>query len=222
MATGNTSAVNGGRNVSNIQDKATVQLQAREELKRREAMRDKFESEHSESELYAIIKATNRENPSRGDIERLRTYLEQHPDEVEKLGNLANHVETQVLESAFNSVLTKKATYMHMADMRVAMGYDAASAVEKGLIDNIVLCWLRLHICEFHYEKYTVNASIDRALFWEKVLSATQKRYLRSVEALARIRKLQQPAPNPLTLALVKAQVNGTEPKPKSLKKWLK
>jgi len=207
--------------VSNIQDKATVQLQAREELKRREAMRDKFESEKG-AELYAIIQATNKEKPERGDIERLQTYLEQHPNEVEKLGNLANHVETQVLESAFNTVLTKKATYMHMADMRVDMGYDQSSAIEKGLIDNIVLCWLRLHICEFHYEKYTVNASLDRALFWEKVLSATQKRYLRSVEALARIRKLQQPSPNPLTLALVKQQFNaGSEAPPKKLPKWV-
>ena len=130
--------------------------------------------------------------------------------------------ENNEFELIFNTVLTKKATYMHMADMRVDMGYDQSSAIEKGLIDNIVLCWLRLHICEFHYEKYTVNASIARALFWEKVLSATQKRYLRSVEALARIRKLQQPAPNPLTLALVKAQVNaGGEAPPKKLPKWV-
>lgn len=208
--------------MSNIQDKATVQLQAREELKRREAMRDKLESENG-AELYAIIQATNKEKPSRVDIDRLQAYLEQHPDEVEKLGNLANHVETQVLESAFHTVLTKKATYMHMADMRVDMGYDQSSAIEKGLIDHIVLCWLRLHICEFHYEKYTVNASIDRGLFWEKVLSATQKRFLRSVEALARIRKLQQPAPSPLTLALVKAQVNASGEAPtKKLPKWVK
>ncbi len=190
----------------NTQEKATVQLQAREELKRREVEREKLATDHTE--LYAIIKATNRENPAKADIERLQTYLEQHPEEVEKLGNLANHVETQVLESAFSSVLTKKATYMHMANMRVDMGYDAASAIEKSLIDHIVLTWLRLHICEFHYEQYTKNASLDRAMFWEKALSANQRRYLRAVETLARVRRLMKDPPSPALAVLLKQQIN--------------
>ncbi len=160
------------------------------------------------SELFEIIKATNKEAPSRADIDRLQTYLEQHPDEVEKLGNLANHVETQVLESAFSSALTKKAAYMHMANMRVEMNYDQSSGIEKGLIDNIVLCWLRLHICEFQYEQYTKNASLARALFWEKALSANQRRYLRSVETLARVRRLMKDPPSPALAILLKQQMN--------------
>lgn len=194
--------------MSNIQERASLQQQARDELKRREAMREKLEAEHANSELHAIIKATNKEHPAKAEIERLQTYLEQHPEDIEKLGNLANHVETQVLESAFSSALTKKAAYMHMANMRVEMNYDQSSGIEKGLIDNIVLCWLRLHICEFQYEQYTKNASLARALFWEKALSAAQKRFLRSVETLARVRKLMQPAANPLTMMLVKQQMN--------------
>ncbi len=194
--------------MSNTQDKATIQLQAREELKRRESSRKKMEDEHSGSELHAIIQSTNKEKPVPADIERLEAYLRAHPDAVEKLGNLANHVETQVLERAFSSALTKNATYRHMANMRVEMDYDQSSAVEKGLIDNIVLCWLRLHICEFDYSRYTVNASLDRALFWEKALSANQRRYLRSVEALARVRRLMKDPPSPALALLLKQQIS--------------
>lgn len=188
----------------NTQERATVQLQAREELKRREALRTVLEADNPE--IYELVKATNKDDPAPSDVERLTKYLAENREAVEKLGNLANHVETQVLESAFSNVLIKKSTYMHLANMRVDAGYNTATAIEKGLIDNICLCWLRLHICEFHYEQYTKNASLDRALFWEKALSANQKRYLRSIETLAKVRKLQQPAPNPLTLALVNQQ----------------
>jgi len=192
----------------NTQDKATIQLQAREELRRREVLRNRLGPEDN-PEIYEIIKSTSRENPAPADVERLTKYLADNKEAVEKLGNLANHVETQVIENAFNSVLTKQSAYMHMAAMRVDMRYDQSSAIEKGLIDHIVLCWLRLHICEFDYDRYTKNASLERALFWEKALTAAQKRYLRSVETLARVRKLMQPAPSPIALALVKQQFNA-------------
>lgn len=175
------------------------------------------------SELFEIIQATNKEKPAKGDIERLKNYLAEHPEDVAAMGNLANQLKTQIVESSFASVATTHSLYAYLKQMRNDQGYDEADFIVRGLIDNVCLCWLRLYVTEFQYNQYTINASLARALFWEKALSAAQKRYLRAVETLARIRKLQQPAPNPLTLALVKQQFNaGTEPPTKKLGKWLK
>lgn len=178
----------------------------------------------AQSELFEIIQATNKEKPKQADIERMKAYLAEHPEEAAKLGNLANQLKTQIIDNAFsNSVLTSYSVLTYMKQMRSDMNYDDADFIERGLIDNVCLCWLRLYITEFQYNEYTKNASLARAMFWEKALSAAQKRYLRAVETLARIRKLQQPAPNPLTLALVKQQFNaGTEPPTKKLGKWIR
>jgi hypothetical protein len=74
--------------------------------------------------------------------------------------------------------------------MRKALGFDTCPAIERPLIQHVVLCWLRLHICELYYERHTKGATLTVATFWENTLSANQRRYLRSVETLARIRKL--------------------------------
>lgn len=161
------------------------------------------------SELFEIIKATNKERPKEDDIERLKTYLAENPEEAATLGNLANRIKQEIVENAFsNSAFTSYSVLNHMRQMRDGMGYDDADFIERGLIDNVLLTWLRLYTCEFQYQQYTKNASLDRALFWEKALSAAQKRFLRSVETLARVRKLMQPAANPLTMMLVKQQMN--------------
>lgn len=67
-----------------------------------------------------------------------------------------------------------------------------ANALERSLIQHVVLCWLRLHDCELRY--HTMMGSeptIAQANYWEKKLSANQARYLRAVETLARVRKLE-------------------------------
>lgn len=159
-------------------------------------------------ELYQIIKATNKENPAQADVDRLKTYLAEHPKDVAKLGNLAIQVEALVVDQAFSTALNKNATYAYMANMRADMGYNSADTIEKSLIDNVVLCWLRLYVAEFYYEQYTKNATLERAMFWEKALSTNQRRYLRAVETLARVRRLMKDPPSPAMAILLKQQLN--------------
>lgn len=178
------------------------------------------------NELYEILKATNKEKPAKADIQRLESYFMQHPSAVEKLGNLANQVQIQIVDHAFStSAGTAISVESYMADLRLEMGYDDAPVILRGLIDHVVLCWLRLYITELRYERNmeSGNLTVTQGEYWEKKLTQNQKRYLRAVETLARIRKLQQPAPNPLTLALIKQQFNaGTEPPTKKLGKWIR
>lgn len=69
------------------------------------------------------------------------------------------------------------------------------------------MCWMGLNDCELNY---TANAGQGREIagFWEKKLTASQRRYLRAVETLARVRKLAKSERNPAFDALLRQQLS--------------
>jgi hypothetical protein len=79
--------------------------------------------------------------------------------------------------------------------IRDEMGYHEAPIMEKLLIENIVICWLRLQ----HYEQQVAfrmkgSYSLPALEFWERRLSMAQRRYTAACETLAKIRKMKIPA----------------------------
>ena len=63
--------------------------------------------------------------------------------------------------------------------------------LERLVIDHIALCWLRLQMVEqLHVAKTSHDFWPSWGDFWDRRLSATQRRFLRAVETLARLRKL--------------------------------
>jgi hypothetical protein len=80
--------------------------------------------------------------------------------------------------------------------MEKALGYTDAPRLEKMLIDTVMLAWLRLQEFEFIFTNLDREGmSLSKGAFWEKRLSAAQARYLRAVEALAKVRKLARRDP---------------------------
>lgn len=75
------------------------------------------------------------------------------------------------------------------------LGYNVAPMLERMLIESVVLAWMR----------YNDELTIVQAEFRERRLSAAQRRYLRAVETLARIRRLALPA---LQVNIADKQVN--------------
>jgi hypothetical protein len=74
------------------------------------------------------------------------------------------------------------------------LGFDTAGALERALIDHVVLCWLRLQLTEQQYTGNTrAGGTLQQGEFWERRLSAVQRRYLRACETLTRIRRLALP-----------------------------
>lgn len=73
--------------------------------------------------------------------------------------------------------------------MRDGLGWQTASEVEKILIEQICLNWLRLNFVEIvHRVKTAAGVTIDWGIYWDKVLDSAQKRYLRACESLAKVR----------------------------------
>ncbi len=62
------------------------------------------------------------------------------------------------------------------------------------LIKQVGLCWLRLSSVELkHAVNTSGSSSISQAGYWDRTLSAAQRRYLRAIETLARLRRLLRP-----------------------------
>lgn len=84
------------------------------------------------------------------------------------------------------------ATYRRVLD---GLGYQRARGMERLLIEHAGLCWLRLDAVERSYSQNVRDgASMTTANYWERVLSATQGRFLRALSTLARVRRLALPS----------------------------
>jgi len=78
-----------------------------------------------------------------------------------------------------------------LAAVRHQLGYDDAPAAERLLIEQVVLSYLRLHLAEQEYDRAASDyLSIQQADQMERRLAGRQRRHLRAIETLARVRKL--------------------------------
>jgi hypothetical protein len=164
------------------------------------------------NELSEIIKRTNKANPSPADKSALQQYIaENGGTEIARIGELSQYVKagiiTEVLKSA--SHITQVAIGEHLKAMATDLGYETASPLERLLIDNITLTWLRYHVIEWGYNQVQQESSA-RAERWDRRLSMAHRRYLRSIEALARVRRLlHKPSNNVAFNFLLKQQLGG-------------
>lgn len=145
-------------------------------------------------ELQAMLERIDFGKPSRADREALSKCLAAVPSLAAALGDQSLHAAKAMIEKSTTQETVRQAAGRHMLNLRAQFGYDEGTAIEKTLIWHIVTCWHRLTYCE---QQYTLNAmgNHDRnsGAYWDKRLSAAQRRYLRAVESLAKVRKLMRP-----------------------------
>jgi hypothetical protein len=93
----------------------------------------------------------------------------------------------------FSSDMLKEGCRQRMDGIKAGLGFDAASELERLLIDEIALCWLRLGEAEAMYSQvHSATHQPEKAAYAERRLSACLTRYTRSCEALARVRRLSR------------------------------
>lgn len=161
-------------------------------------------------ELGKLLVATDMEKPTKADKEKLHDYIAEHGRaELAKIGDLSELTTDRLINRMFNNnygfTLAVGARYL---EIRAELGYDSASTMERLLIDNIVLCWVRLHDVELRYEMLLKNSpTITQADHWERRLTLAQHRYLKAIEALARVRRLLKEPQSPALTILMKQQL---------------
>ena len=143
--------------------------------------------------LDALVKRVNGPKPSRADLDALRAVLALP-------GTAGGAVLTvidggAVLDRVIDSYTDGAASRMVMrADagrLAKTLGRDTAPAIERPLIDHIVTCWVRLQLAERDHAANTAGAhNRDSGTYWDRRLSEAQRRSLRALGLLAKLRHL--------------------------------
>ena len=148
-------------------------------------------------ELLNLVERCYKENPNKRDLQELRDYLDEKPHLFRAVLDMGKVVQARLIEVFVLPPAGQIGIEAQIKKIRKEMAYDQSQILECLLIDNIINCWLRLQWVEMQLTGLvnTEQVSIRVVEYWEKRLSASQRRYLRVCETLARIRKLTRNTP---------------------------
>jgi len=132
-----------------------------------------------------------KKKPTKDDLAAYRQLLNEHTVLMRQFGDLPIAVEKLLLLVFKNHEQMRVGAVLRIEQMRADLGYDEATVLERLLIDEVVLCWLDHHRIEISYAQNTKdNFSLPLLIQWDHVLTSKQRRYLRAIETLARVRRL--------------------------------
>lgn len=153
---------------------------------------DDEKDEREFAEFQALVKRTDKENPKPEDLEALKKSFDELPGIALATGNLNKQVFREILDlTVGKSAFAKEAAQRYIREMKKQLGFDSSTFIEKMLIDEIVMRWLRLtYIENLHSRNLHESHTYARGLYYDKRLHLAQKRYLTAIEALAKTRKL--------------------------------
>lgn len=148
-----------------------------------------------------------------GIVAGIREGLAKHRDLWRAFGDLPNAEQERLIRAAWRGDLPgAESVTVAVAELKKTLAYDEASPLAKLAIDEIALAWLRLYSVQ---HQHTVAAHDNGggirppvAEFWDRRLEYAQRRYLRAVESLARIRKLERRLPAVVINMAERQQVN--------------
>jgi len=140
----------------------------------------------------ALLNKTNKARPNKDDLLTLRAMLRDYPGLWRMAGDLTEHAIDLVLENIKGTPAVKESLEAGRLALRDELGYQQGTALERLLIEHVVLCWLRMSCAECRYEHSarTEGRTFAQADYQERTLTVTQGRYLRALETLARVRRL--------------------------------
>ena len=159
----------------------------------------KGESEQIKKRFAELCSKTNGEKSGQADVKALAALLGEHKtlELWRGVAGAAQLAEMTVIENA-NAVPALKECWKHrLQALKNELGYDAAPMLERLLIQQAALCWLKLNLVELSYSSVMKQSiTLTLGVYWEKRLSAAQKRFTRACETLAKIRRLSQNKPS--------------------------
>jgi hypothetical protein len=171
-------------------------------------MPDKVITENDEIRRFIQLHhKVDKKNPKAEDLEEFRRGLMKYPGLLVTFGDMARQAEFRLIEGLSVPKSSQEAMQLQLQNIKRDLGYSTAPPLEKMLIEQVGLCWLRLSIVELKHAINTSGSSgIARADYWDRALSAAQRRHLRAVETLARVRRLLRP--NAVQVNIGAQQVN--------------
>ncbi|MEJ7860000.1 MAG: hypothetical protein WKF90_00040 [Pyrinomonadaceae bacterium] len=146
----------------------------------------------TKKDFASIVAATNKKNPAQQDIEALREMMREDASIWQNHGDWAKQTELVILNEYFEtSGFLLETVKKKLANLRDELGWENATVLEKLLIRQVCLTWLRLYYLERQHQQATSGShSLVSGTYWDKRLSMAQKRHLKAIESLAKVRKM--------------------------------
>jgi len=158
------------------------------------------------ADLRALVGKVDKKKPTAADVTALRDFLHAHPTVWRITGDLAEQANLSMIEEMPAPTAMKESLKFGLPAMAAELTQPGDGELERLIIRQIVGCWLRLAYVEYIYSRNTVSGmNMRQGDHWERRLSAAQRRYLRAVESLARVRRLRLPA---VQVNIAEQQVN--------------
>lgn len=133
-------------------------------------------------------------------VPQLRALLDARPELWRQHGDLAQHVRTALLDfAAGKSLWAREAFERKMNELTAELAGESPSALEKILIERIVVCWAQSYLADLDAIQMDKSRS-PQAGHYQKRQSAAHGRFLAAVRQLAVVRKLMVRAPSPLEM----------------------
>lgn len=140
--------------------------------------------------VQALIEKTDKENPKPEDLAEMKRLLNKNSTLV-RINEMSERAFNSVIRAVSKSALMQELTERQIREKRDGFGYENSSVIEKMLIDQVILCHLRLNYLEMIYTgKFEERHSLEHGIYWDKKLNYAQKRFMNACETLAKVRKL--------------------------------
>ena len=165
-------------------------------------------------EFRALFTRTNKENPKREDLMALRKALKE--TELWRLaGEMAEHTIAQIIDRAGRgNAFLIESLREGVRRQRIELAENQDGPLERLLIEQVVVAWLALNTIQHSYDAILEQGSTIRRIdLWERRLGGAHRRFTRSCESLARVRKLAKRGPVQVNVAATGGtfqQVNTT------------
>lgn len=150
----------------------------------------KDELANIQTDFNNLIKRLNSDKPDESDTKFWKEFVKNNPDAYFRLNGLTASIQNDIVERSNNFIYEEKLKD-ELKQMRDNLGYSEATELERLLIEQFCLNWLRLGVVErLHsgntYEKH----SVETGLYWERRLDTANRRFNRTAETLAKVKRL--------------------------------
>jgi hypothetical protein len=164
-------------------------------------MGERIEVSACEQERYKklsdLVKNTHKENPNPDDLAELRRFFDEDQELWRASGNMARRTLDHLLRTYYSqSAYIRECVGRRVSEIRLQLGYKESSALERILIEQILVCWVNQYVLEINSAtKLCESHSTETGMYWDRRLSGAQQRFRCACETLARIRKLSRNGP---------------------------
>ncbi len=200
-----------------------INMKARTQAHETEVVLSPSQREETLDQIRAVIKRVDREKPDPEAVEELREMMRVMPSLARLLYNIADINSKRVIDSIVSGARGREALIAQVATMRDDLGYAEAPELERGLIEHVVMSWLRVQRVELSYtHAQQAEMTLPMADWWERKLTAAHGRYIRACESLARVRRLTRPSAVQINVGDRQVNVAGvamTEQQPRGTQK---